>query len=468
MKKVYVLLLLSLILFSCKKFAEPLMPKVELEEIATTPNTATIKGSYEHNFEPNNIVVTYAESSDMLSSVSEEINVIENAFSITLTGLKSNTKYFFKLRFASDFNYYETEQQTFYTIEEDNPDEPDNPDDPDIPDAVTLPDVVVKSVDNVTQTAAIFRASVVADGGADVTRRGFCWSKTQNPTINDNTVGSGSGVGEFYNSISGLMPNTKYYVRAFAENSEGIAYSTQTNFTTLEEENPINIETVTVNGVSFVMVEVEGGTFAMGGSGVGSNMDESPVHDVTLDTYYIGETEVTQSLWKAVMGDNPSHNVGDDKPVDNISWDMAQEFVEMLSYLSGKTFRLPTEAEWEYAARGGSRTNNYKYSGGNSVNNVAWYNDNSSYVSHDVKTKIPNELGVYDMSGNVFEWCSDWYGGYNSSAQTNPTGPESGNNKVVRGGSFSYNDSYCRVTDRFSGTPSWSDVCYGFRIVMEN
>lgn len=374
MKKVYTLLLLSLVLFSCKKVAGPLVPKVEFYEIATTMNTATIKGFYEHNFEPENIVIIYAESSDMISSISEKMNVVVNDFNITLTGLKSNTKYYFKLRFASDFNYYETEQQTFYTSDEDNPDEPEEPDGPDNPDEPEEPDI---------------------------------------------------------------------------------------------PDNPVNTETITVKGVSFVMVEVEGGTFAMGGSGVGSNIDESPIHDVSLDTYFIGETEVTQSLWKAVMGDNPSHNVGDDKPVDNISWDMAQEFVEKINYLSGKTFRLPTEAEWEYAARGGSHTDNYKYSGGNSVNNVAWYEDNSSYASHNVKTKIPNELGVYDMSGNVFEWCSDWYGGYNSSAQTNPVGPETGNNKVVRGGSFSYSDSYCRVTDRFSATPSWSDVCYGFRLVME-
>ncbi len=145
--------------------------------------------------------------------------------------------------------------------------------------------------------------------------------------------------------------------------------------------------------------------------------------ETEIDDFYTVETG---------GGDNDGDdNVGDDKPVDNISWDMAQEFVEMLSYLSGKTFRLPTEAEWEYAARGGSRANNYKYSGSNSVNNVAWYDDNSS-------------------------------------AQTNPTGPVSGYNKVIRGGSFSYSDGYCRVTDRFSGMPSWSDVCYGFRIVMEN
>ena len=476
MKRLCLILLPLLVFMACKKINMPEVVDVNLDEVATTLTTAVIQGTYEYNMPADAIVLIYGKSKDLTSSENVEMNVNGNSFNVTLTELDPNTKYYFKIRFTAPLSSFETEIDDFYTVETgggDNDDGGDNDggdngeDDNGGGDVVVLPSVVMKTIDNVTQTTAVFRAVVSADGGADVTRRGFCWSKTQNPTINNNTVNSGSGVGEFYNSITDLTPNTKYYVKAYAENSEGVAYSTQTSFTTLEEENPINTETVTVNGVSFVMVEVEGGTFAMGGSGVGSNLDESPIHDVTLDTYFIGETEVTQSLWKAVMGDNPSHNVGDDKPVDNISWDMAQEFVEMLSYLSGKTFRLPTEAEWEYAARGGNRTNNYKYSGSNSVNNVAWYDDNSSYVSHDVKTKIPNELGIYDMSGNVFEWCSDWYGSYNSSAQTNPVGPESGNNKVVRGGSFSYSDSYCRVADRFSGTPSWSDVCYGFRLVME-
>jgi formylglycine-generating enzyme required for sulfatase activity len=176
---------------------------------------------------------------------------------------------------------------------------------------------------------------------------------------------------------------------------------------------------------------------------------------------------VTQELWDAVMGSNPSVYTGNKKPVHAVNWNQCNEFIDKLNYMTGKTFRLPTEAEWEYAARGGKQSKEYEYSGSNNVGSVAWYVDNSNYEPQNVKGKIPNELGIYDMSGNVFEWCSDWYGGYNSEAQTNPTGPSSGNNKIVRGGAFSYYDTYCRVARRFSCSPTWCDVYHGLRIVME-
>ena len=225
---------------------------------------------------------------------------------------------------------------------------------------------------------------------------------------------------------------------------------------------------ISVGGVSFKMIEVEGGTYMMGNDGeIGGNIDETPKHSVTLDAFYIGETEVTQELWNAVMGSNPSVYVGNKKPVNAVNWNQCNEFIDKLNYMTGKTFRMPTEAEWEYAAKGGRQSKGYEYSGSNNVGSVAWYVNNSNYEPQDVKGKIPNELGIYDMSGNVFEWCSDWYGGYNSSAQTNPTGPNSGNNKVVRGGAFSYNDTYCRVARRFSCSPNWCDSYHGLRLVME-
>ena len=225
---------------------------------------------------------------------------------------------------------------------------------------------------------------------------------------------------------------------------------------------------ISVGGVSFKMIEVEGGTYMMGNDGeIGGNIDETPKHSVTLDAFYIGETEVTQELWNAVMESNPSVYVGNKKPVNAVNWNQCNEFIDKLNYMTGKTFRMPTEAEWEYAAKGGRQSKGYEYSGSNNVGSVAWYVNNSNYEPQDVKGKIPNELGIYDMSGNVFEWCSDWYGGYNSSAQTNPTGPNSGNNKVVRGGAFSYNDTYCRVARRFSCSPNWCDSYHGLRLVME-
>ena len=212
-----------------------------------------------------------------------------------------------------------------------------------------------------------------------------------------------------------------------------------------------DVQTFTVNGVSFDMVRVEGGTFTMGATAEQENEaddDEKPAHEVTLDSYYIGKTEVTQALWEAVMGDNPSEFIGPNRPVECVSWDDCQSFIAKLNEKTGKTFRLPTEAEWEYAARGGNKSQGYKYSGSNDLDEVAWYYNNSGSQTHDVATKRPNELGLYDMSGNVWEWCSDWYGDYNSASQTNPTGPSSGTYRVLRGGSWNYNVRLCRVSYR--------------------
>ena len=206
-------------------------------------------------------------------------------------------------------------------------------------------------------------------------------------------------------------------------------------------------ETFTVNGVSFNMIRVEGGTFQMGSND--GSYDERPVHQVTLSTYSIGETEVTQALWVAVMGSNPSNWKGNALPVESVSWDDCQMFIHKLNQLTGKSFRLPTEAEWEYAARGGQKSRNYKFSGSNSIDDVGWYNKNSRNKTRNVKKKAVNELGLYDMTGNVWEWCQDFYGNYTSHAQTNPKGPSSANLHVFRGGSWYNSDSYCRVSSRY-------------------
>jgi formylglycine-generating enzyme required for sulfatase activity len=194
--------------------------------------------------------------------------------------------------------------------------------------------------------------------------------------------------------------------------------------------------TFTVRGVTFTMIPVKGGTFSMGATAEQSKLSdiERPVHQVTLSNYYIGETEVTQALWTAVMGENPSNFKGDNRPVEQVSWKDCQTFIRKLNALTGKNFRLPTEAEWEYAARGGSKSQGYQYSGSNNLSSVAWCSYNSGGQTHDVKTKSPNELGIYDMSGNVWEWCQDWYGKYSSNSVTNPTGAASGFLRVNRGG----------------------------------
>ena len=227
---------------------------------------------------------------------------------------------------------------------------------------------------------------------------------------------------------------------------------------------------LTVNGVSFEMVYVEGGSFDMGATteqGGDANSDEYPVHSVTLSEYYIGRCEVTQELWEAVMGSNPSCFIGAQKPVERVSWYECQEFVSRLNSLTGRTFRLPTEAEWEYAARGGKKSSHYKYSGSGNIGNVAWYKDNSgSSSTHPVGTKSPNELGIYDMSGNVWEWCSDSYGDYGAGAQTNPQGPSSGSFRVLRGGSWYNSARRCRVSNRNGDDPDLSDYFNGLRLVL--
>ena len=265
-------------------------------------------------------------------------------------------------------------------------------------------------------------------------------------------------------------------------------------------------QTITVNGVTFNMIKVEGGTFKMGAQSTdpnGENYDseayfirEQPVHSVTLDDYYIGETEVTQELWEAVMGTTIEqqrqkdeeyygfgwglYGQGSTYPMYYISWEECQEFIAKLNQLTGKEFCLPTEAEWEYAARGGNKSRGYKYAGSNSIDEVAWYITNAfevgenspAYGTHPVGTKSPNELGLYDMSGNVWEWCSDWYSDsyyysyYSSSPSTNPTGPTSGSNRVLRGGSWIDSARDCRVSVRFNSIPGFRYYFFGFRLAL--
>lgn len=226
-------------------------------------------------------------------------------------------------------------------------------------------------------------------------------------------------------------------------------------------------QTFTVNGVQFTMVAVEGGTFTMGATseqGSDARDKEKPAHKVTLSDYYIGQTEVTQALWEAVMGSNPSNHKGDNLPVENVSWNDCQAFIQKLNQLTGKQFRLPTEAEWEYAARGGRKSRGYKYAGGNNIDSVAWCDGNSGNETHPVATKQANELGIYDMSGNVLEWCSDWCGDYTSSSQSDPQGPSSGLYRVIRGGCYYNFARNCRVSYRISNTLDYRSGYLGLRL----
>ena len=209
------------------------------------------------------------------------------------------------------------------------------------------------------------------------------------------------------------------------------------------------------------MVYVSGGTFIMGGD---ESSDQTPTHSVTLSSYYICKYEVTQALWRAVMGSNPSKFKGDNLPVEQVSWNDCQTFINRLNSYTGRNFRLPTEAEWEFAARGGNYSRHYKYSGSNYIGDVAWYTDNSGNRTHPVGTKQANELGLYDMSGNVWEWCSDWYGSYSSYSQNDPTGPNSGSYRMRRGGSWDNGAANCRSSNRYSPGDRFHTL--GLRLVL--
>ena len=254
----------------------------------------------------------------------------------------------------------------------------------------------------------------------------------------------------------------------------------------------VKTQTFRANGVSFNMIQVEGGTFMMGAT-IEQEKDaldiEKPAHSVKLDDYMIGETEVTQKLWEAVMDTNPSTFKDANNPVDYVSWNDCQQFLRKLNALTGQSFRLPTEAEWEYAARGGAKSKQSKYSGSDNPSDVAWFMQNSGDENldesiptwdtdmladnhcrtHPVGTKQANELGLFDMSGNVWEWCQDWYadGAYaNNSTQTNPKGANKGNVRILRGGSFFSRAQSNRVSYRNAGKPDISNADCGFRLAL--
>lgn len=252
-------------------------------------------------------------------------------------------------------------------------------------------------------------------------------------------------------------------------------------------QDPIQSVTFTVNGEDFEMIQIQGGTFMMGCTdeqGCDCEDNEKPAHKETVSTFYMGKYEVTQKLWKAVMGSdsNPSANTGcDDCPVENVSWNEAHEFLSKLNALTGKTFRLPTETEWEYAARGGKRSEGYKYSGSNNIDEVAWYVKNyqeggtgEMKTTHPVGLKKPNELGLYDMSGNVWEWCEDTYTKeyYHDGKSVSPEWPLKGATlffrRVLRGGSWGGTSLGCRVSYIDYDIGNYNDEYGGFRFALDS
>ena len=230
--------------------------------------------------------------------------------------------------------------------------------------------------------------------------------------------------------------------------------------------------TETKKELNIEMVAVQGGTFMMGCTseqGDDCTDEEKPAHQVTVSNFHISKYEVTQAQWRAVMGNNPSYFKGDNLPTENVSWNDVQLFIKKLNKMTGKQYRLPTEAEWEYAARG-RRSAGFKYSGSNDIGEFAWYENNANATTHPVGTKNHNELGIFDMSGNVCEWCSDWYAYYPDQGlqENNPEGPSEGTDRVFRGGGFDYNDEDCRVSFRSGFVPQIKDNNLGFRVARDN
>ena len=454
MKKLTLLLALTMILFSCKPEAEkPTVTTKSVGEITET--TAKVVGQVTADggaeVTERGVCWNTAPAPEVIHYRVKDAEGGLGIFTLNLSNLEPQTTYYVRAYATNEKGVSYGEELTFTTKKE-----------------IELPEVKTAEVEDITESEAVSGGEVVSDGGAEVTARGICWSTSPNPTIEDNKTEDGSGVGSFTSQIPNLVTNTQYYVRAYATNEAGTSYGEEVSFTTLEETN-VSTRTFTVNGVSFTMIAVEGGTFKMGAtSEQGSDYwdDELPVHSVTLSSYSIGETEVTQELWEAVMGSNPSYFSGyPQRSVEYVTWNDCQEFITKLNNLTGKSFRLPTEAEWEYAARGGNKSKGYKYSGSNTIGDVAWYYNNSG-LTHDVKTKQANELGIYDMSGNVWEWCQDWYGSYSSSSQTNPTGPSTSHYRVLRGGGWCDDAGDCRVSVRYGYYPSnrYSDL--GLRLCL--
>lgn len=335
---------------------------------------------------------------------------------------------------------------------------------------------VVKTFEaaEVSETTVSLSGEVVSDNDYRVIERGFVYSDAENPDVdNAEKIVEGRGTGEYSVVVRNLQSNKTYYFRAYAVNSQGTAYGEEHSFTTL----PQNVLNININGVILKMVLVNGGTFNMGATeeqGSDGQSAERPVHKVTLDDYYIGLCEVTNEVWTVVengrvptLEENPTWTNERFMPKAMVSYDECLAFIEKLNVVTGYEFSLPTEAQWEYAARGGKYSCGYKYPGGDDYDTVGWCYENSETNVAIVGTKSPNELGLYDMMGNVLEWCADWYGSYLSEDQTNPTGPATGSYRVMRGGSVINLASECRVSQRFGGEPNSHFFFVGFRLALK-
>ena len=355
----------------------------------------------------------------------------------------------------------------------------DDSKDDDPVDNTSLPILTTLDITEITPTSAKSGGDITDAGGADITAKGVCWSTSQNPTILDFATDEGNNPSNYTSNITGLIESETYYVRAYVTNSKGTGYGNELEF-------------VAQNIFPGEKVAVAGGTFTMGSPSGTGGTDEQPEHSVTLSDFSISKYEITNAQYVTFMNDiganingsfngveyldmddvdvQISHtsdsfivNSGkENNPVIEVSWFGAKAYAE---HYGG---RLPTEAEWEFAAKGGNSSSGYTYSGSNTIDNVAWYSTNSASATHPIGTKSANELGIHDMSGNVWEWTNDWYDSnyYSSSPSNDPQGPASGTDRVDRGGSWDSNANSCRVANRRNDDPTDTIVNLGFRPVF--
>lgn len=339
----------------------------------------------------------------------------------------------------------------------------------------TLPVVTTSEYTDLTESSFKAGGEVTEDGGADVTAKGIVFGEEPNPTIEVSSLTvDGNGIGVFESNATDLKASTTYYYRAYATNEVGTSYGDEKTLkTTLAETISFDID----DGVALDMVLVKPGTFKMGNPGTDDLfVYEKPVHNVTLTkSYYIGKYEVTQEQWIAVMGSNPSIYQGNKIPVHQVSYNMCLQFIAALNEKTGKTFSMPTEAQWEFAARGGNKSEGHTYSGSDNITEVGWCMDNIGEGMQPCGQLKPNELGIYDMSGNAQEWVSDYFymSGYDSADQTDPVGPSEPSNqyqeRCVRGGSWLCESIFCTVYKRVGTTHSDNmGYDYGFRLVLNN
>ena len=378
-------------------------------------------------------------------------------YTINLSSLIANTTYYVRAYINYKGTIYYGALQTFTTLQ--------NP-----------PTITTNAVTSITSTTATANINISNPNGLNITAAGVAYSSTNSTPTTANGYVSLSNVGNLAGNytlgISSLSANTTYYIRAYINYNGNIYYGAVQSYTTATLPTNLNLSNLEDN-----MVSVTADRFTMGATSEQTADGYFPwwspaTQQVTLSSYKICRFEVTQQLWQDVMGSNPSYFNGGSygtnlqRPVEKVSWDDCQTFITRLNQLTGKNYRLPTEAEWEYAARGGANsTYSYIYSGGNTLNDVAWNFYNSNERTQTVGTKQANALGLYDMSGNVWEWCNDWYGNYSNTAVTNPQGPNTGSSRVFRGGSWDNSGYYFRVSYRNGSNPFYRFNINGFRLV---